>query len=779
MESYKKQIEQLHQKLDALHNKQRFFNDEIVRLRFQIDKLQQETAPILEKVIEEPITLVSEEPINKEVEKIFNERITSPISNTNNNPKPSKPNFDIKENLERFIGEKLINIIGILILILGVGIGVKYAIDNNIITPTARIILGYVVSFGLLAFAYKLKEKYNSFSAVLLSGAMASLYFVSYVAYSMYGLFPQLFTFVLMFVLTVFTVIAALVYKQQIIALLGLVGAYAVPFLLSTGSGNVLVLFSYMTLVNMGILFIAFKQNWKPLYYTAYVFTWLIFLSWYNSGYESDQHFKIAIGFSLVFYLLFYVIFLAYKLVKKKSYSKSDIILLLSNSFVYFGIGYFLLERDYDSYLGLFTVFNAVLNFIVAKIIYTKKLGDKNLFYLVIGLVMTFITIAIPIQLEGNWITLVWLAEAVLLFWLGTKQQINVYIKLAYPIILLAFFGLVIDWEQVPRYNLYDSYPVKTPLFFHINFLTSVLAIVAFGYLNYLRFFAKIKTQFDTSKFLTRIFTFIIPLLFLFVFYSTFELEITRYWQQKFVDSQTGEPNFISDFSLPLFKNIWLVNYTLAFFAALFLGAIKYLSNKKLQQIATVLLSLAVFLFLMANLYSISELRENYISQINVERYYRGSYHLIIRYISFVFLALAVYILKWGKLFTPKKYKIKYELFVYFVVLWVLSSELIHLLELQGVEGTYKYGLSILWGVYALMFVSLGILKHKKHLRFSGISLFGVTLLKLFFYDIAHMNTITKTIIFVILGILLLLISFLYNKYNTKIFEEEEHDAGE
>ena len=71
--------------------------------------------------------------------------------------------------------------------------------------------------------------------------------------------------------------------------------------------------------------------------------------------------------------------------------------------------------------------------------------------------------------------------------------------------------------------------------------------------------------------------------------------------------------------------------------------------------------------------------------------------------------------------------------------------------------------------MYALILIGLGIWKGKKHLRIGAIALFTITLVKLFFYDISLLGTIAKTIVFVVLGILLLIISFLYNKYKDTI----------
>src|SRR5690606_23858363 len=93
--------------------------------------------------------------------------VETPIATTVNAP-PS-----IKSDLEKFIGENLINKIGIAITILGVAIGTKYSIEHDLISPVTRILLGYVVGFALLGIGFRLKKKYSSYSAVLVSGSIA------------------------------------------------------------------------------------------------------------------------------------------------------------------------------------------------------------------------------------------------------------------------------------------------------------------------------------------------------------------------------------------------------------------------------------------------------------------------------------------------------------------------------------------------------------------------------------------------------------------------------
>jgi len=92
------------------------------------------------------------------------------------------------------------------------------------------------------------------------------------------------------------------------------------------------------------------------------------------------------------------------------------------------------------------------------------------------------------------------------------------------------------------------------------------------------------------------------------------------------------------------------------------------------------------------------------------------------------------------------------DLILYLILLVLATSELIQWLDLSRAPDSYKLELSILWGLYAVMLIVLGIWKKKKHLRIMAIALFSGTLLKVFLYDISHLNTISKTIVLIILG---------------------------
>ena len=191
MDEDQNKIGQLLNKLEILLKKQDLFQKEIDELRSEIINLQtsQKTETSKEEIKSEEPSAEDDTEVKKEktTDLLFlPEEATEPKPQKLPTPKSTK-RPKTKSNLEKFIGENLINKIGIVITVIGISIGVKYAIDHQLISPLTRIILGYIFGIGLLGFAIKLKKQYANFSAVLLSGAMAIMYFITYSAYDFYG----------------------------------------------------------------------------------------------------------------------------------------------------------------------------------------------------------------------------------------------------------------------------------------------------------------------------------------------------------------------------------------------------------------------------------------------------------------------------------------------------------------------------------------------------------------------------------------------------------------
>ena len=780
-EIFKKLLE----KLELLSQKQDAFSNEINTLREEIHQLQVQSL----KEQSEAIHVTPPLPVYRDVANVPTDPIQTidPAEQTGSNISgpPEIPTAlasttpKAKADYEHFIGSNIINKIGIAITIIGVAIGAKYSIDHELISPITRILLGYVVGLGLLGFGFKLKKAYPEYSSVLVSGAIAIMYFITYAAFSFYHLFPQTVAFALMVLFTVLTVMVALNYNRQVIAHIGLVGAYAVPFLLSNDAGNIVVFYTYVAIINIGILIIAVRKYWKPLYYSSFILTWLIFGYWYFLQYEDSSQYMVFWIFAFIFFSTFYLIFIAYKVVHQEKFMATDVLLILSNSFIFYGLGYAALTNHDggDHFRGLFTIAIASVHLCVALFIYSRTSTDRNLLTMIAGLVLVFITIAVPVQLDGSWVTLLWAGEAALLYWIGHMRKDQVYENISYALVFLAFFSILGDWLTI--YNLYD-YNTEgtriTPLF-NIHFLTSLLFMASFAFMTYINKDRADDPPAATGASLRPMMVVVIPFILLLTTYFTFRIEISSYFDQLYLDSSTTTslqgtdyPTTYYNEDLAAFKVIWILNYSVLFSALLTIVNLKIIKNQRLAIAAFIFSSICIITFLVQGLPVLNQLRDSFMHQDIADPYLAGRFNIMIRYISFAFvglLLLSMYSALQKELpgIRQQRMDVSFDLLLHLTILSVLSNEWITWMSVLGYSVSTTLGLSIVWGIYALTLIILGIWKGKRHLRIMAITLFALTLFKLFFYDLSHLNTIAKTVVFVSLGILLLIISFLYNKY--------------
>jgi uncharacterized membrane protein len=202
------------------------------------------------------------------------------------------------------------------------------------------------------------------------------------------------------------------------------------------------------------------------------------------------------------------------------------------------------------------------------------------------------------------------------------------------------------------------------------------------------------------------------------------------------------------------------------------------IKSSNLGKINLVFNGLVLLVVIPLGFYLLGILRDSYINQTLSDYYSRSSFHIIIRYIyiAFIGLLLSVSYKYVRQKFLGSDFRIILDIVLYTSILVIASTELIQWLDFSRADGSYKLELSIMWGLYAVMLIIIGIWKKQKHLRIGAIVLFSGTLLKLFIYDIAHLDTISKTVVFIVLGILLLITSFLYLKYRNVLFGSDEEE---
>lgn len=758
----------LQDKLASILAKQETLNIEILQLRHEIAKAIQ---AISAKPQEEPPAIPVEQPQHAPViESIPSEEKTTAKPESRPQPpfiprppQPQLPPVQKKSDWERFIGENLISKIGILVLIIGIGMGVKYAIDNDLASPPVRIIFGYVCSLALLGTAVKLKRNYNNFSAVLFSGGIATAYFTTYFASNFYHFIPREAAFPIMIAMTVGTVAAATWYKREVIAHIGLWGAYAIPVLLGSGSNKTEWLFLYMLIINVGMIVISHWQKWRLIFLNAFISSWVIFISIVIFK-SNDAHAKLDLLFATAFFLLFLFSAFIIDWKRKAKGGTLESIFVILNGIIFLGLGSYLVEAISHSshYASVFLFANAIVYLSLSLVSYSIRFRDV-LFKILFSLGLFTLVIAIPIKFDAIQTAFLWSLIIIALHLLKKYTQLPFFTIYTFPLYPLVAIFAFICWASGIDVSLEWRPIVRN------DFLWSMLLI---GGLAVSYVIQKFKKEVETGSLYVAGITCIVLLYFSFLFEIIYFFNWKYMLSEKILNSQLSEGTYTAhDSTIFPIAIVWSVVYTLLFLALLKVSNIFYQKQKTLFILHQVLLGGAVFLFLFVGLSALYYLDSQYLHPTYPEVYPAQSGWITIRYVLFGSFA-ALLFTEWlyvKKAFVGNDLKNVLTFIFHFLVLVVVSHEMLHWSRITGTPKIDKYGLSLFWGLYALFLVGYGIWKSKKAFRIAGIVVLGVTLIKLFFYDIANLGNIIRILLFLAIGALMLLISFLYNKYKDTI----------
>lgn len=201
-------------------------------------------------------------------------------------------------NLEQFMGAKLFAWVGGLALFLGVIFFVKLSIERGWISPELRTAIGFVIGAGLVGggIVMQRRERYATLAHTLCATGIVVLYGVTFAAHALWRIPPlnqALVAFAMMTLITATAFLLAVRLNAQVIAILGMLGGFLTPILCSTGRDNPFGLFSYIALLDIGVLAVAKNKRWLHLSALAAAGTIFMQAGWMTKFFHSSQY---AIG---------------------------------------------------------------------------------------------------------------------------------------------------------------------------------------------------------------------------------------------------------------------------------------------------------------------------------------------------------------------------------------------------------------------------------------------------------------------------------------------------
>ena len=329
-----------------------------------------------------------------------------------------------RRDLESLIGGSWFNWIGIVAVTLGVGFFLKLAFDKQWIGPGARVSLSALLGVSLLYIGERLRGRgLKSYAYILSGGGILILYLSDYAAYNFYHLIGQTLAFLLMAIVTTTAVLLSVRLNALSVAILGLVGGFLTPVLLSTGVDNEVALFTYVALLDAGVLAVAYFKRWRSLDFLSFAGTVAISLGWAFKFFGPGKVW-ITLVFLSVFFLLYALLAFFHNVLPGRPTRWFDVSLAIANATFYFGLSYRMLtEAGFDQATPatqalLISIFFTWLFYATLR----WSPDDRLLRYSYVGAAATFLTVAVAIQLELHWVTIAWAVEALMLTWVGLRS---------------------------------------------------------------------------------------------------------------------------------------------------------------------------------------------------------------------------------------------------------------------------------------------------------------------------------------------------------------------
>jgi uncharacterized membrane protein len=356
-------------------------------------------------------------------------------------------------DLEQRIGARWATWVGIVAILFGVALFLKWAFDNAFLGPAARVALGLVAGLVMLGGGLLLHRRRDVpyLSEGLAGGGLGVLYLSLFAAHVLYGLVGPTPAFVAMFAVTLLGTVVAVASSRLITAVLAVLGGLLTPVLLQVERPDERNLLAYLLVLDALVLLAARFRTWPQLNRLAWLGTALLLLPTLLREPEAQRPLARLLLLSALF-LIFLVVPLfrdhAVPAGTGRRADRIDLVLVVANAAAYFWAVYVTLEAWRPSWEGGYALGLAVLYRLVAADYASRVPDDRVTVDLHEGVSWTFLTLAMPLALDGPWVTLAWAVQGVMLLWLASRS--------AAPV--AAWGGLVVLLLAAARAVAFDPY---------------------------------------------------------------------------------------------------------------------------------------------------------------------------------------------------------------------------------------------------------------------------------------------------------------------------------
>jgi uncharacterized membrane protein len=349
-----------------------------------------------------------------------------------------------------FAGGNLVVRTGIIVLFFGVAFLLKFAADRHMLPIELRLAGVAIGGATLLVIGWRLRGRQRAYGLALEGGGVGLLYLTVFAALRLYDLLPPTLAFALLVAVAALAAFLAIGQDSMALAALGALGGYCAPVLASTGQGDHVVLFTFYALLDAGVVAIAWFKAWRPLNLLAFVFTYAIGTTWGVLKYE-PANFSTTEPFVILFFAMFLLV--AVLFAQRRATDLRDTV----DGTIVFGTPVMTMFLQsalvrHQPYAMAFSALSLSAVYIALAAGTWRRLGGqlRMLAAAFLALGVAFLTLAIPLALDGHWTAATWALEGAAILWIGLRQQRTLPVASGLLLQLGAAVSYIVRYDVTP-----------------------------------------------------------------------------------------------------------------------------------------------------------------------------------------------------------------------------------------------------------------------------------------------------------------------------------------